>query len=134
MTAGSIFLRDGCLLPDGLGLKRAPFNHAWTSAGDISSAGLDVAVRSMGWHFMWIEDACSRFGCGRTEESASNQAITRALRHVGGRFNAAEVDSARFSTFPGFRIAKVTVHTRQIQQDCTLGSIDLAPLRQLSAQ
>lgn len=134
MSRGSIFLRDGYLLPDGLGLKRSPFNNAWTAADDVSSAGLDVAVGNAGWHFMWIEEACSRFGCGRTEESAANQAITRALRHVSTGCNAAEVDSAKFSTFPGFRIARVTVQTRRIQRECTLGAIDSAPIRQLSAQ
>lgn len=134
MKSHSMFLRNGCQLPAGLRLEQARFNKAWMSADDISPAGLDVVVRSAGWHFMWIEGAFSRFGWGRTEESAADRAITRALRHVSGRFNAAEADSVTFSTFPGFRVAKATVHSRQIQQDCTLGCIDQAASRQFSAQ
>ncbi len=134
MKLPSMFLRNGCLLPDGLRLEQARFNKAWMSADDISSSGLDVVVRSAGWHFMWIEEAFSRFGCGRTEELAADRAITRALRHVSSKFNAAEADSVKFSTFPGFRIAKATVHSRRIQQDCTLSAVDQATIRQISAQ
>jgi hypothetical protein len=134
MKLHSMFFRNGCLLPEGMRLEQAHFNQAWMCADDISPLGLDAVLRSAGWHFMWIEDAFSRFGCGRTEESAAYRAITRALRHVSSRFNAAEADSVTFSTFPGFRIAKATVHSRQIQQDCTLSGIDLAASREFPAR
>lgn len=134
MKTRSVFLRNGCLLPDGLTLEQRQFNAAWMSAEDLSAAGLDAAVRHAGWHFMWIEDACSRLGCGRTEESAADRAVTRALRQVSAEFNVAEADSVKFAKFPGFRIAKATVHPRQIQQDYTLGAIDQVTIQQLSVR
>jgi hypothetical protein len=127
-----MFLRNGCLLPEGFRLKQERFNKGWMSAGDISSTGLDVTLRSAGWHFMWVQKACSRFGCGRTEAAAVSQATTRALDRISERFNAAEVDSVKVSNYPGFRIARVTAHARQIQEQDALSAIDATPIRQFS--
>jgi hypothetical protein len=124
-----MFLRNSCRLPEGFMLKQQRFNDGWMSAGDISSAGLDVALRGACWHFMWIEKACSRFGYGRTESSALTQATTRALDRISGQFNAAEVDSVRMSAYPGFRVARVTAHARQIQRQASLNALDEAANR-----
>ena len=125
----SMFLRNDCLLPDGMRMKQERFNKDWMSAGDISSTGLDVALRGAGWHFMWVQKASSRFGCGRTEASAIS--TTRALDRIGDRFNAAEVDSVKISTYPGFRIARVTAHARQIQEQDSLSANNETPIREL---
>jgi len=89
----SIFLRTGCLLPDELDLVQEKFGETWMSVGDTLSVALDVRVRKTGWHFMWLEDAYSRHGFGRTAESAISKAITLALNEVKVRFNAAELGS-----------------------------------------
>jgi hypothetical protein len=111
-----MFLRIGCLLPGGFRLKQERFNKSWMSAGDISSTGLDATLRRSGWQFRWILSGCSRIGCGRTEASAVSHATTRALSRIGDGFNAAEVDLVRVSIYPGFRIARVTAHARQISE------------------
>ena len=129
MKLRSMFLRNSCRLPEGFRLKQQRFNDGWMSAGDISSAGLDVALRGAGWHFMWIEKACSRFGYGRTESSALTQATTRALDRISDQFNAAEVDSVRMSAYPGFRVARVNAHPRQIQRQASLSAMDNATIR-----
>jgi hypothetical protein len=95
---------------------------------------LDVRVRKAGWHFMWLEDAYSRHGFGRTAESAISKAITLALNEVKVRFNAAELGSVSVSRYPGFQVAKVTLHARQIQQQASLGLVDEINIRQLPAR
>jgi hypothetical protein len=42
---------------------------------------------------------------------------------VEGRFNAAELESLYVAKYPGFRVAKVTLHTRHIQQKTGLDSL-----------
>ena len=120
----AIFLRVGCILPNGLGLTQNAFGTEWMSVENAAPAQLDVAVRATGWHFMWIEAACSRMGCGRTDEVASNRAITRALAQTEARFNAAELGILHLSRYPGFRIAKATLHSRHIQERASLGLLD----------
>ncbi|HTW49712.1 MAG TPA: hypothetical protein VMD92_17275 [Acidobacteriaceae bacterium] len=90
-----------------------------------------MALRGVGWHFLWVEKASTRFGYGRTESAALSHATTRALHRIGDRFNVAEVDSVRISGFPGFRIARVTAHARQIQQQAAPTAIDPVSIRQI---
>jgi hypothetical protein len=124
----------GCVLPNGLHLIQKPFDTKWMSVENAAPAQLDLAVREAGWHFMWIESACSRLGCGRTDEAASNRAITRALTQTKARFNAAELGLLRVSRYLGFRVAKATLHTRHIQERASLGLIDELTIRQLAPE
>jgi hypothetical protein len=130
----AIFLRVGCVLPSGLHLKQKPFDKAWTSVENAAPAQLDLAVRDIGWHFMWIEQACSRHGYGTTEQSAVAHAITCALTQTPARFNAAELGSVRVSKYLGLHVAKATMHARHIQQNASLGLIDEMTIRELAPQ
>ena len=134
MRQHSIFLRTGYLLPDELDLVQEKFGETWMSVGDTLSVAVDVRVRKTGWHFVWLEDAYSRYGFDRTAESAISKAITLALNEVKVRFNAAELGSVSVSRYPGFQVAKVTLHARQIQQQASLGLGDEKNIRQLPAR
>jgi hypothetical protein len=129
-----MFLRTGCTLPDGIDLRQEQFCEKWMSVEDTTAAALDVKIRNAGWHFMWLQDTHSRFAVGRTAESAIGKAIAFALNQVNGRFNAAELNSINVREFPGFEIAKVTLHARQIQQAASFGFVDDMTSRQAPAQ
>jgi hypothetical protein len=116
----SIFLRNGCTLPDRVDPQREPFCDNWAHVEKIEASDFDVMIRRAGWHFMWVQGSCSRKGYGRTEESAIHRALARSLRGITRRFNAAEFDSLRITRFPGFYVAKVTMEARQIQQNTSL--------------
>jgi hypothetical protein len=90
------------------------------SVKDTMAAALDLKVRNAGWHFMWLEDAYVRFGVGRSATSAIDRATIRALDRIKDRFNAAELDSIKVSKYPGFQVATITLHARQIQQQAYL--------------
>jgi len=126
----AIFLRVECALPDGLHLHQKPFDRAWRSVENAAPPQLDLAVRDAGWHFMWVESACSRFGCGWTDEAASTRAIARALTQTLAKFNAAELGLVRISRYFGLRVARATLHTRHIQRGASLGLLDGPALQQ----
>jgi hypothetical protein len=50
--------------------------------------------------------------------------LSRALKGVADRFNAAELDSVRVAKYPGFYIATVTLQSRQIQENTSLNQVD----------
>lgn len=127
-----MFLRTGCVLPDGLDLIQEQFCGPWMSVKDTMAAALDLKVRKAGWHFMWLEDAYARFGAGRTAAGAIDQAITRALDRIKDRFNAAELGSVSVSKYPGFRVAKITLYARQIQLQTSLTLVDEMTIRKLA--
>jgi hypothetical protein len=116
----TIFLRDGCTLPSEFVLRREPFSKGWAAAMGTVASELDAAIRGVGWHFMWLADSHSSRALGRTAETAIYRALTRALPAVRERFNAAELDSVRVTSFAGLHIARVTVHARQIQRHALL--------------
>jgi hypothetical protein len=117
-------------MPDGVVLFQVPFGTKWAILQDTVAATLDRKIRAVGWHFMWLLDSASRRGLGRTDESAIRSALMRALSRVRGRFNAAELDSVCISKYPGFRVARVTLLTRHIQQKTGLDSLkEIVPSR-----
>lgn len=123
MTSHAIFLRAECALPDSVGLIQEPFCERWAIARDIEAYSLDRRVRSAGWHFFWLQASTSRIAVGRTEETATRRALAGALKRLDGHFNAAELGAPRSARFPGFRIAKVTLYTRHIQQEASLEQV-----------
>ncbi len=94
----------------------------------LTAQALDKKIRGAGWHFMWMLGSCSRCGCGWTEAKAVHQALERALNNTAARFNGSELDSVVVKKFPGFFMAKATLHPRLIQQ---MTSLDM-PNQQVS--
>jgi hypothetical protein len=116
----TVFLREGCILPDRFDLCKEPFCIGWTVAKGILASELDACIRNAGWHFMWMTDSHSSRGLGRTPEIATHRAVVSALKEVKGRFNAAELGSIRFTNCLGLKMASVTLHVRHIQKHASL--------------
>jgi hypothetical protein len=127
-----MFLREGCVLPERFDLRMERFCEEWELVEDIQATDLDGKIRNAGWHFMWLQECCSRRSVGLTEDGAINRAVVHALGKLAKRFNAAELDSVEIMKCLGFRIAKVRVLARQIQRLTSLDAgtgIPLLPVR-----
>ena len=124
MKLHSVFLRKDCILPDRLDPLRSPVGDHWMRVEEILEPVFDTMIRQAGWHFMWVLPPCARRGFGTTPEAATSQALTRALRGVADRFNAAELDSVGVAKYPGFYIATVTLQSHQIQENTSLNHVD----------
>lgn len=120
MKINTIFLRDGCILPSLFTLRQEPFSKGWAEATGTVASELDTRIRNVGWHFMWLSDSYSSQALGRTADTAIHRALARTLPAVRRRFNAAQLDSVRVSSFAGFHIARVTIQARQIQRQASL--------------
>lgn len=126
MSPHSIFLRSGCILPSRLYPRRWPISEDWTLVEEMPALVFATKIRQAGWPFVWVQEACSRIGFGRTEESSIQRCVVRALQGVSRRFNAAELDSLWGTRRPGFFFTHVKVRARQIQL-----SASLDPVKQL---
>jgi hypothetical protein len=129
----TVFLRDGCILPDRFDLSRESFCKGWATAIGVLVSELDASIRNAGWHFMWIANSHSSRGLGTTTETAIHRALVRALKDVKGCFNAAELGSFRIIDCLGFQIVKVTLHTRHIQKQTSLYSAEEMRLQEVLA-
>jgi hypothetical protein len=134
VKVNAMFLRTGCILPDGMGLIQTRFGEKWMSVENATAATLDARVRNAGWHFICLQTAHSRLGIGRTAESATSRAMALVLNQTEGRFNAAELSLVKVTRYLGFHVARATLHTRQNQQHASLGPVDEMVLRQFPAQ
>lgn len=99
------------------------------SVEDTTAFSLDLKVRSENWHFMWLTEAHSCLGIGRTAESAYRNAVAGALKKIQQRFNAAELSLVKITKYPGFQVVRVVLHARQIQQHASLGLVGEMALR-----
>ena len=100
-----------------------PIGEDWTLVEELPALVFDRMIRQAGWHFMWMQGACSRRGFGLTRDDAADRALTRALKGIAKRFNAAELDSVLDTKYPGFRVAHITLQPRQIQQHTSLDAL-----------
>jgi len=130
----SVFLRNGCVLPNRLDPLSEPVGDHWARVEELDALIFDTMIRQAGWHFMWIQNSCARRGVGIIRQNAIDRALIRALGSVAGRFNAAELGLLRVSRYLGFRVAKATLHTRHIQERASLGLIDELTIRQLAPE
>jgi hypothetical protein len=133
MKLHSVFLREGCVLPEQSDLRQVPFCNGWTEANGTLVTQLDFGIRGAGWHFMWIAGSHSSRGVARSEEEAIHRALVRALTKVKERFNAAELGSLKITNCLGFKMAKVTIHARNIQKQNSLDRAEESLLQQLPA-
>jgi hypothetical protein len=124
MKEHSMYLRTGCLLPDGLNIKGQPFGNEWQTVDELAE-GLDVKIRERGWHFVWLSGTHSRVAFGLTRLSAIDRATKLVLKRISYQFNAAQFETLRLWSWPGFCTARVTLRARQIQPNASLlGLID----------
>jgi len=129
----TVFLRDGCILPDRFDLRQESFSKGWKEAIGVIVSELDAGIRNAGWHFMWTTDSHSSRGLGGTSETAIHRAFVRALKQVKGRFNAAELGSFQIANCLGLRIARVTLCARHIQKQTSLDSPEELRLQEVLA-
>jgi hypothetical protein len=112
----SVFLRNGCVLPDRLNPLQESVGGNWSRVEDLPAQVFNTMIRQAGWRFTWVPDSCARRGFGTSRDGATSFALTRALRGIARRYNAAELDSVQVARYLGFHIATVTLQPRQIQQ------------------
>lgn len=116
MKAHSVFLRKTCVLPGRLQPLTKPVSENWTLVEEITALVLGTMIRQAGWHFMWLEDSCARRGFGKSRQSATDRALSHALKGIANQFNAAELESVQVVKYLGVHVATVTLQPRQIQQ------------------
>ena len=120
----SMLLRAQTELPDGLNLATEEFREGWNLVRTVSARRLEKKIRIRGWNFIRMPDESLRSGVGDTSQEAIASALKLALRRIGTRFNAAEVEHIELTQYPWFFLARVRVYPYRIQQGDTLPAPD----------
>ncbi len=133
MKRHSVLLRKECVLPGRVDPLREPFGRNWMLLEEITAPIFDTMIRQAGWCSMWMPGSCSRKGFGLTPDNATHRALARALNAVPRHFNAAELDTIQVSRYPGFCIANVTIHPREVQQCASVEPAGYEPTQPVHA-
>ena len=75
----TIFLRDGCILPSQFDSASGAVFQGMGRGDRDRGNGAGRAIRSVGWHFMWLADSYSSQALGRTAETAIHRALARTF-------------------------------------------------------
>ena len=131
MNLPAIFLRIGTVLPDNVDFAQKSFSEGWMAVRTTTVNTMDRVIRQAGWHFVWLVESAAGMAAGLSEAAACDHAAALALNRIHARFNTAELGPVRVTKYPGFYVAKVTLHTRQIQPQSSLGLVDEMLLREV---
>lgn len=130
MNACSLLLRSGTLLPKKLSLPGRPIYEGWVSIHSENAHQVDVKVRALGWHFMWLTLGSSAASVGLTSATALSKAMRSGLEGLKSRFNAAELIDVTVRKYLCFHVAHVKLMSRHVQECASLGLVDEVVFRQ----
>jgi hypothetical protein len=120
----NMLLRARTELPNGLSLATEEFREGWNFVKTVNVQRLEKRILKRGWNFIKIPDESLRSGVGDTSQEAIASALKLALRRIGSRFNAAEVEHIELTHYPWFFLARVRVYPFRIQQSAALSAAD----------
>lgn len=132
MNACSLLLRSGTLLPKNLSLPGRSIYDGWVSVDSENAHKVDVKVRALGWHFMWLALGSSGAGIGLTSAVALARAMCSGLERLNLRFNTAELINVTARRYLGVHVAHVNLASRHIQECASLGLVDEVAFRRAS--
>jgi hypothetical protein len=128
IKTGTVLIKDGTLLPDGLELESEPCAKGWRLVKNFDGAGLGRRVHEAGWNFFCFAGEIKRtvFGFGRKDNV--RRTVKRILMNLRlENFNSLEIMHVEKKRFLGFPYATVSAHSRHIQEDVFLfGTKDVA--------
>lgn len=130
MNACSLLLRSGTLLPEKLGLLGQPTYDGWVSVDSENAHQVDVKVRALGWHFMWLTLGSTGASVGLTSATALSRAMRSGLEGLNSRFNTVELIDVTVKKYLCFHFVHVELMSRHVQECASLGLVDEVAFRQ----
>jgi hypothetical protein len=121
IKTGTVLIKDGTLLPDGLELESEPCAMGWRLVKNFDGTGLGRKVHEAGWNFFCLAGEIKGRVFGFGGEDNVRRTVKRILMNLRlENFNSLEIMHVEKKRFLGFRYATVSAHSRHIQEDVFL--------------
>lgn len=125
IKAGTILIKQGTPLPEGLLLESEPYLDGWRVVTDFDGYRLDREIRKNGWTFFCLAGELKAGVFGMNPRNMVRRAIERMLaRAQSSHFNSLEITrviSSGSERFAVVRYVTVSAQTRHIQESVFLG-------------
>jgi hypothetical protein len=114
---GSVFIRRGTLTPESLELESEEAGEGWDRVRNREAGGLDLALRDVGWHMVYIAERVHGFAFGLVGQNTIRTAAASLLRKLRPQmFNCVEVIGITARHFAGVPYVHVIGCARHIQR------------------
>ncbi|HET6929100.1 MAG TPA: hypothetical protein VFI45_02170 [Candidatus Acidoferrum sp.] len=120
-TAGTLFIREGTLLPGGLIIETETFLPGWRAVRDCDGYRLGRKIEQAKWNFFFLAGDRKAIVFGRPGPSSLRRALRSILaKHAAREFNSLEIRETRSTWFLGIPFVIVNANFRHIQQGLAL--------------
>jgi hypothetical protein len=131
ITAGTVLIKNGALLPKDLQFETEAGVPGWRFVKYLDVRGMDRKIQKTGWTFFCLAGVIKATAFGIDPQRMVRTAIERILaKSTSEDFNSLEITqmaSAGSDRFPLIRYMTVSAQTRQIQEGMFLGRPDPNP-------
>ena len=122
---GSVFIRRGTVTPESLELESEEIGEGWDRVRNSEASGLDLSLRGVGWHMIYIADRIHGFAFGPIGQNTICTAAASLLRKLRPQmFNSVEIIGVTAQHFAGVPYVHVIGCARHIQQSGEIASFD----------
>lgn len=121
IKVGTILIKQGALLPEGLQLESEPYLQGWKLVKNLSSSGLDRKLCEARWTFFYMAEEVHAVVVGSDLEKMKRRAVKRVVASMKSeRFNCLEITHVAAKRFLGLPYVTVSGHPRHIQESMFL--------------
>ncbi len=124
IKTGTIVIREGTLLPEGLQFESEPCAPGWSFVKNLDGYGVDRKIHKARWTFFCLAGEVKATVFGFDQQKTVRRAVERILANLKPeKFNSLEitrVSSVPSERFVGVRYVTVCAHLRHIQESAFL--------------
>jgi hypothetical protein len=121
ITLGTILIKEGTVLPEGMQLESEPYSAGWRLAKNFDGGQLDRKICDAGWNFFYMAGEIKVSVLGLDGENTRRKAIQQILGKLKlERFNCLEITQVAAKRFLGLPYVSVAAHWRHIQESLVL--------------
>lgn len=118
---GTIFIKDGTLLPDVLQLESEPCATGWRLVKNLEAHELGRKVHEAGWTFFCLAGQIKGTILGFDGQDTVRRAAKRILTNLkSGKFNCLEITHVEMKRSLGLSYVVVCAQSRHIQENAFL--------------
>jgi len=115
--SGTIFIREGTLLPGNLSIESEVFLPGWRVVRNLDRSTLARNIESAKWYFFYLAGDMRATVFGHDQSGTLRRAVKCILaKQEDPKFNSLEITKIVSKRFLGIPFVSVTAHSRHIQQ------------------
>jgi hypothetical protein len=118
ISAGTILIKQGVLLPESLRFESEPYTRGWRLIKNLRSSEMDRQLFDAGWNLFYLaEGELNATALGSDSEKTTRRAIKKVIAIMGSnQLNCVEVTQVAAKWFLGLPYVTVSAHPRHIQE------------------